>query len=254
MANYYDILEVPNTASQEDIKKSFRTLSKKYHPDKNGGDDKKFKEINEAYSVLGDENKRREYDNQSRNPWGFNFGNFRRPMPSDINTSITISIEDAYYGCKRSVMCGSRRYDVDIPKGITSGRSIKVPGLGNYGYDINGKLAIGDLIIKITVTNTDYMYLNSDGSLEVTAAVDWIDAILGSKIKVKVFDKEVDVKVPAYTQNGGWTVVSNSGFPKFQSEGYGFLKINFIIKMPKKLTDSQVERLSDIRTEMKNLS
>ena len=139
MANYYDILGVNKNATQEEIKKSYRLLSKKYHPDKNGGDDTKFKEINQAYSVLGDEAKRREYDNRDRNPWEFAFGGFRNPMPSDINVSITISLEDAYMGCKRTVSNGSRRYEVDIPRGIISGRSIKVPGLGNPGYDINGK-------------------------------------------------------------------------------------------------------------------
>ena len=72
--NYYDVLGVNKNASQDDIKKAYRNLSKKYHPDKNGGDDSKFKEINEAYDTLGDETKRREYDNP--NPFGGGFGGF----------------------------------------------------------------------------------------------------------------------------------------------------------------------------------
>lgn len=59
--NYYDILGVDKKATNEDIKKAFRKLAMKHHPDK-GGDEAKFKEITEAYSVLGDEKKRREYD------------------------------------------------------------------------------------------------------------------------------------------------------------------------------------------------
>ena len=55
--NYYDVLGVNKNASQEDIKKAYRNLSKKYHPDRNGGDETKFKEINEAYDTLGDETK-----------------------------------------------------------------------------------------------------------------------------------------------------------------------------------------------------
>ncbi len=60
--NYYETLGVDKKASKDEIKKAFRTLAHKYHPDKKTGDDAKFKEINEAYSVLSDENKRAQYD------------------------------------------------------------------------------------------------------------------------------------------------------------------------------------------------
>jgi len=68
MANrdYYEILGVDKKASKEDVKKAYRTLAKKYHPDKKSGDEAKFKEITEAYSVLGDEKKRAEYDSYGR--------------------------------------------------------------------------------------------------------------------------------------------------------------------------------------------
>ena len=67
MKDYYKILEVSPDVSDADLKKSFRKLAKKYHPDTNGGDAKaaaRFQEINEAYSVLGDEEKRKAYDNE----------------------------------------------------------------------------------------------------------------------------------------------------------------------------------------------
>lgn len=86
--DYYKILEVDKSSSQDDIKKSFRKLAKKYHPDLHPNDDKaqeKFKEINEAYEVLGDEKKRKQYDQfgqygfsngQQFDPSQFGFGNF----------------------------------------------------------------------------------------------------------------------------------------------------------------------------------
>lgn len=60
--NYYDILGVSKVASDEEIKKAYRKLAHKYHPDKTGGDEKKFKEINAAYQVLSDKTKRQQYD------------------------------------------------------------------------------------------------------------------------------------------------------------------------------------------------
>lgn len=60
--DYYKILGVEKTASAEDLKKAFRKLAHKYHPDKQGGDEAKFKEVNEAFQVLGDETKRKQYD------------------------------------------------------------------------------------------------------------------------------------------------------------------------------------------------
>ena len=59
--NFYDVLGVSKNASEEEIRKAFRKLAAKYHPDA-GGDEKKFKEISEAYTTLSDEKKRKEYD------------------------------------------------------------------------------------------------------------------------------------------------------------------------------------------------
>lgn len=88
MKDYYQILGVTKTATEEDIKTAFRKLAHKYHPDKKGGDEKKFKEVSEAYSVLSDKKKRAEYDTYGKTfagggPQGnagfggFDFSNFQ---------------------------------------------------------------------------------------------------------------------------------------------------------------------------------
>lgn len=66
MVDYYGVLGVPRGASQEEIKKAFRKLAHQHHPDKKHGDEAKFKEINEAYSVLSDPGKRQQYDQYGR--------------------------------------------------------------------------------------------------------------------------------------------------------------------------------------------
>jgi molecular chaperone DnaJ len=62
MADYYELLGVSRTASADEIKQAYRKLAHQHHPDKDGGDEEKFKQINEAYQVLGDESKRQQYD------------------------------------------------------------------------------------------------------------------------------------------------------------------------------------------------
>lgn len=262
--NYYDVLGVNKNASQDDIKKAYRNLSKKYHPDRNGGDESKFKEINEAYDILGDEAKRNQYDNP--NPFGgfHGFGQDRggftwswnsnnsRPMPQNIEVHIEISLTEAYYGCNRNVRVGSKNFNIDIPKGVTTGKVIVYSGQGGKGYDpLTGQEKCGDLYVRVNVRATDKMYLNTDGSLEMMVAIDWIDAILGCDMELDVFDKTVNVRVPKYTQNGGYILSAGNGFPKYKSNGYTNLKVNFIVKMPRSLTQSQIDKLELIRKEIK---
>lgn len=81
--NYYDILGVDKKATQDDVKKAFRKLAQKHHPDK-GGDEAKFKEITEAYSTLSDEKKRREYDSYGQTFQGGGAGGFGGFDPSQF--------------------------------------------------------------------------------------------------------------------------------------------------------------------------
>lgn len=103
--DFYEILGVDKGAEQEDIKKAYRELSKQHHPDK-GGDEEKFKVINEAHSVLSDPEKRKDYDNPMRNtgnPFGdmfhgFNFrdapfGRPRQPNPNAARRGRNIILE-----------------------------------------------------------------------------------------------------------------------------------------------------------------
>lgn len=251
--NFYDVLGVKKNASQDEIKKAYRELCKKYHPDKHGGDDTKIKEVNEAYATIGDPEKRKQYDAQDTMGGfggfgGFNF-NFHQ-MASDIQIAITISLEDAYFGCKHPVNINGKIYAVDVPKGVTNGKMLKIEGLGNAGYNMYGKMSKGDLIVKVNVQNTDKLYLNQNGLLEMVCGVDWIDAILGSEIEMKVFDRMVKIRVPKYTQNGGYTMVGNQGFHKYNSDECGTLKVNFIIRMPKSLTDEQLSNLKKIKESL----
>jgi molecular chaperone DnaJ len=80
--NYYDILGVTETATQDDIKKAYRKLAKENHPDK-GGNEELFKKISVAYDTIGDENKRKKYDIQRNNPFA-NMGGGQDPSFADL--------------------------------------------------------------------------------------------------------------------------------------------------------------------------
>jgi len=133
--NYYEILGVSRNASKEEIKKAYHNLAHKYHPDKTKGDDKKFKEINEAYQVLSDDKKRGEYDTYGRtfgegqgqgfNGFDFDFGgqgfgfdindifeNFfggqtgrtQTRRGRDISVDLELSFEEAIFGKEKRVL------------------------------------------------------------------------------------------------------------------------------------------------------
>lgn len=141
MKNYYDILGIPKSATEDDIKKAFRKLAQKYHPDKKGGDEAKFKEASEAYAVLSDKKKRAEYDTYGKSfagggPsggfGGFDFSNFqgfqgagqdgvefdlgdifgeffgggqgRRQRGRDISIDIELPFREAIFGTERRVL------------------------------------------------------------------------------------------------------------------------------------------------------
>ena len=89
LRNYYEILGVTKKSSSEDVKRAYRSLARKYHPDRNPGDkmaEERFKDINEAYEVLSDASKRSQYDQFSQAAWGKN-GSTRKPKPGKSKPS-----------------------------------------------------------------------------------------------------------------------------------------------------------------------
>ena len=122
--------------------------------------------------------------------------------------------------------------------------------MGKSGYDIYGTPKTGDLIVTVNVQNRDNITLNPNGILEVLYVVDWIDAILGGEGEIDLFDKKVKIRIPKFTQNGGYTIVGGKGFRKFNSDECGSLKVNFLIRMPRSLTDEQLQELKKIKESL----
>ncbi|MBI4691888.1 MAG: molecular chaperone DnaJ [Candidatus Terrybacteria bacterium] len=134
MHDYYNILGIPRNASKEEIKKAYRKLAHQHHPDKTKGEDKKFKEINEAYQVLSDEKKRAEYDTYGRvfsegaGPGGFGFSAQGEPSSGwdfggpaggwDLN-DIFENFFDGFAGGGRRTRAKKRGRDISIDLSIS---------------------------------------------------------------------------------------------------------------------------------------
>lgn len=121
--NYYKILGVDKSASKEDIKKAFRNLAHRYHPDKKGGNEEKFKELNEAYTVLSDDKRRAEYDTYGRvfndsgqaNPGGFNGFDFSQFNQSNAFNQFDFGdIFSNFFGGQREKVKRGRDISIDV--------------------------------------------------------------------------------------------------------------------------------------------
>lgn len=158
--DYYQILGVPKDASSEDIKKAYRGLAKKHHPDK-GGDAEKFKELSEAYEILSDSNKRNQYDNPPRSfstgdfqtdydlneaVNNFMYGRARQRRPSnELRIGLNIHIEDAYTGADKKITYQRERI---------VGKKIMCTSCGGKGYtEIRMNIGLGRIAQQRNVCN-----------------------------------------------------------------------------------------------------
>ena len=285
--DYYEVLGVKKDASDDEIKKAFRKLAVKYHPDKNPGDkaaEEKFKEANEAYSVLSDKTKRSRYDQFGHagvggdgggNPFGggfngqsFNFdfggaggfedilgsifgfgGGFRGARRGqDFRTSITIDFEDAIFGTTKTISIEGKQVKLKIPAGIYDGQSIRLNGKGGEAPTADGQR--GDLYVEIRVRA--HKHLTREGELilsEVT--IPMADAVLGTEIDVETVDGKIRMKVPAGTQPGTNFKLSGHGAPRLGSDQRGPHIVTINVEIPRNLTKKQKELIEEFRSAKK---
>jgi curved DNA-binding protein len=252
MKNFYDILGVKETASEKEIKEAFKSLAKKHHPDR-GGDEKKFKEINEAYDTLKNSNKRQEYDAirkyGARNNGagdGFNFnindmfdenvfqeffsgfgfapGSGRsqtrvyRNQPRqnrNLNIRLTLSIKEVYTACEKTL-------SVRLPSGRDEIVNIKIPAgcqdgvtfkYRGMGDDTDKNIPRGDLLVTVSVLDSDG-YTRKMNDLWTDKAISAFEAMRGTEFKIKTLDERIlNVKVPAGTQPGSVISIKGQGMP-----------------------------------------
>ena len=256
MKDPYNILGVDKSSSADDIKKAYRKLAKKYHPDTTNGNEEKFKEAADAYETLGNTQKKAQYDQMQSNPFGnFGGGDFNDSMFEDLlrnqnfsgafnqrygyntkgrNTTgvLRITLADAYYGTSRDVNIGMKTIKLDIPPGIRNGQKLRLKGLGQRGQT---EELSGDLIMNIEVINDTNFFLDNQG-LHTVKNISMYDAILGGKDSINCYDKIISFSIPRGTTNGKVLRVKGKGFPVYKQEGkFSDLLISVIVDIPTNL-------------------
>ena len=274
--NYYKVLELKSDrVSEEEIKNAYRRLAKKYHPDINPGDEvasEKFKLVNEAYQVLGNEVSKKKYDRihniyrvkdtieDTKEKINFdgmsdmigmvfgkkeqsNFENKNKSIPitgEDLESKIDITLEEAFFGTEkklafRTVTGDMKNISVKIPKGIRNGEKVRLAKQGKPGK--NGGEP-GDLYIKVEIMKNDIFEVKGFDLCMNLKLSPW-EAALGTEVKVENIDSSILVNVPAGTESGEILRIANSGFWNTSTYGRGDLLLNIQIMVPKELTDTE---------------
>lgn len=268
--SYYETLGVDKTATKEEIKKAYRKLSKQHHPDMNGGDDAKFKEIAEAYEHLSDDTKRAQYDARGSNPFGnmgfdgFSFdgnlsdmfnqffgGDPRRARGQNHTIMMNISFFDAYSGAEKEFMLDGERIRVKIPKGIKTGAKLRMAGKGRIN-PYNPSAGPGDLILQVQV-QPDSVYIVNGNDIWIDYNLPWWNIITGCKIDVTLPDgSEIKVPVNKNSYHHKTLRVKDKGWPIYNTNQSGSLMIRLNVTFPE-LDESMINKVNELKRDLREL-
>jgi len=225
MKSYYEILEIEEKATQDEIKKQYRKLSKEYHPDVNPAGTEKFKEIAEAYEHLGDQQKRQQYDNRRTNPYGGTsfedifsqmFGNQnhfqqRKPTAAPKVLKVKISPIESFLGSEK-VITYIKNNHCHTCNG-SGGEQKQCGGCNGAGYKVK-QFGTGFMVQHVR-TSCDscggkgytlvHRCYNCDGR------------------GVKSTTQEINIKLPVGIDNGQYMKLENYG--DFSNGSYGDLVV-----------------------------
>ncbi len=286
--NYYKILELDNAkVSEEDIKSAYRRLAKQYHPDINPNNEfaaEKFKDINEAYQILGNDETRKKYDrvhlayrlkdgfsakdninteNGFSNFIGMFFGkqndgkvvtnldkNLEKDTPitgEDLESEMEVTLEEVFFGAEKKLAFRTTN-------GKLKTISVKIPkGIRNgekiriadQGKPGKNGGASGDLYIKLNLKEHEIFKLKGIDFIIDLPISPW-EAALGCKLEINNIDSNILVTIPAGTESGEKLRIANSGY----FDGYGGrgdLLLNIRIVIPKELTNEEKALFSKLK-------
>ena len=280
MTDYYQILGVGENASPEEIKKAYRSLANKHHPDK-GGDQAKFKDISVAYDTLSDPQKKAEYDNQRAyggnqhhftsasgfhdffgggfdpfgrgSPFGDIFGRQQARRNRDLNIHCQISLLDSFQGKQLEASYqlpggAPQTVIINVPAGVVDGDTIRYTGLGD---DAIPNLPRGNLNVTIIVqSDPNFERVNDD--LYTSVDITPIESMIGCKKTVTTLaGSKMELEIRAGVEHGTEYASNGNGFQNVNSGRRGRFVTVVKIK-PTPVLDpaiiEQLKKLNDVIT------
>jgi len=284
-SDYYDILGVSKNASSEEIKKAYRKQALEWHPDRHKDEkeaaEKRFKEINEAYQILSDTQKRSAYDQFGHSafspggmPGGSPFGQTGRYGPFTYSYYSTggnggnpfasfdfgdpFEIFEQFFGGGSPFRQARQvpRYSITLDfleaiNGVTkevsiSGkkRKVKIPA----GVDEGSRINFGDFILSVNVK--PHKIFERDGEdIFVRIAVPYSLAALGGEIKVPTVDEDIKIRIRPGTQSGTMLRLREKGVPRLHGRGRGDEYVRLNVLTPERLTKEQKKAMEELKKE-----
>jgi len=273
--DYYLVLGVSRDASEAEIKRAFRELARRHHPDVNPQDaGERFREINEAYAVLSDKDSRARYDR-----WGHpDEGSsglaavvdaaqdiindvFRRRRAKqkgkDVRYTLEVTFEEAAFGADKTITLPAdpadpsarpRELTIVIPPGMKDGAVKTVRGEGEPG---RGGAIPGDLHVLVRIA--DHPQLRRDGAdTRSTQTISFAEAALGAVIEVPTLDGPLKMRIPEGTQPGRVFRIRGRGIPQAAGKQAprGDHLVEVQVEVPTELTPRQRELIEELARTM----